>query len=116
MQYKNKRERDEMDPNLSLDNNEVIVSINNKPLEEIKATNKWGKNLLLIPRHKLSRGFNTLSLEWPTLKQIEHMEIQNLTARYAMGLKVDLFPVFGELFKIDPQYPNATNKSKAACF
>src|SRR5262249_12674419 len=44
-------------PYESLDDNKIMISINNKPLEEIQGTHKWGKYQMLIPAHKLLQGF-----------------------------------------------------------
>ena len=78
----------------------VAILINNKPLTCITVTDKWKKHQLIIHKELLNSGFNSLAIEWPKLKQVDQQEIEKVAERYSVGLKVDLFPIFGEIFSL----------------
>jgi len=44
-------------------------------------------------------------LEWPELNQDETQKISEVATRYSKGLKVDIFPVFGEVFSLIVRRP-----------
>jgi hypothetical protein len=84
----------------SITENFVNISINNNQIGSIPITRKWTRHHIDIPKNLIIPGFNRLSLEWPKLTQSEDLEIKNLTTRYSLGLKVNMFPVFGEVFSL----------------
>ncbi len=85
--------------NETVDNNLKIL-VNNFPIGHLRVTNKWNKSLLVIPKSSLIKGFNRLCISWPSLSQDENKEINFLKNRYSMGLKINMFPVFGEVFSL----------------
>jgi hypothetical protein len=84
----------------STETNIINISLNNNFVGCILPTNKWSQYRFVISKKSLFKGFNRLSIEWPILNQNEHQQILDLSNRYSMGLKVDMFPVFGEIFSL----------------
>lgn len=80
--------------------NFVNILINNNLIGSIHVTSKWSRHNIDIPKNVIIHGFNRLSLEWPKLAQCENQEIIDLTTRYSIGLEVNMFPIFGEVFSL----------------
>lgn len=76
------------------------IIINGNVFSNIPITEKWCKHTLIICKNQLINGFNRLSIKWPQLEQIDAIEIQKIATRYAMGLNIDVFPVFGEVHSL----------------
>lgn len=76
------------------------IMINNTVFSNIPITDKWCKHTLVICKNQLINGFNRLSIKWPKLERIDAIEIQKIATRYAMGLNIDVFPVFGEVHSL----------------
>lgn len=79
---------------------EISILINENLVAKVKATAKWSKHKIFISKNMLNNGFNRLLLEWPELDQDETQKISEVATRYSKGLKVDIFPVFGEVFSL----------------
>lgn len=79
-------------------NKKVNIAINNQLIDQISVSHKWTSHKIIVPQKMIINGFNRLSLEWPELK--ENGNIINLKKCYAKGLKVEFYPVFGEVFSL----------------
>lgn len=79
---------------------EINIFINENLITKVEATEKWSKHKIVILKNMLNNGFNRLLLEWPELYQDETQKISEVATRYAKGLKVDIFPIFGEVFSL----------------
>ncbi len=86
--------------NMMTHNKYIGIFINEGLVARVAATVNWSKHKLVILKNRLNNGFNRLSLEWPELDQDETKKISEVATRYSMGLKVNIFPVFGEVFSL----------------
>ncbi len=88
------------------DAREVKITINNTLIDNIQVANKWSRHVMTVSKNSLSQGFNRLYLEWPCLAQNESHEISDLKKRHSLGLKVNMFPIFGEIFALKVRHAN----------
>lgn len=79
-------------------NKKVNIAINNQLVAQLSVSHNWTSHKIIIPQKMIVNGFNHLSLEWPELTQNEN--ICSLKQRYAKGLKVEFYPVLGEVFSL----------------
>lgn len=83
--------------NAIIDKREINIIINNQCVNSIMADTTWHKYYFRIPAHMIKKGFNRVSIKWPISRQNEEIKIQELTKKYWKGIKVDFFPILGEI-------------------
>ncbi len=79
---------------------DVSLYINKTCIKTFVAGKTWHKFEVAIPKETLSAGFNRVCLKWPALPTQENHIIKELSQRYAEGLELDAFPVFGEVYSM----------------
>lgn len=80
--------------------NLVKILINDQEIKALTVKSKWMNQHIDIPAEMLIKGFNRIAIEWPIIYQNESQRISQLTERYYKGLKVDFFPVLGEIHSL----------------
>lgn len=80
-----------------LNQGNVRVTINGQEVMALDVGTVWCKHQFKIPSRMVKRGFNRISIKWPVIEQNEDFKRTELCKNYWKGLKVDFFPVLGEV-------------------
>jgi hypothetical protein len=78
----------------------LLMSINGNRAAMRPLGSTWRRAAVRFPRHLLRRGWNRITLHWPT--QLAHADDAQAAAlaRLDEGIVADLHPVFGELYSV----------------
>jgi len=87
-------------PGIDTRTGQVQVTIGDRPLAQLDLTERWTRTRVPIPAAFLHSGLNRLRLHWPTPPPLAIDPIHHIGERAARGERVDLHPLFGEVFSL----------------
>jgi hypothetical protein len=76
---------------------DVGLEVNGEALGAAGLTHRWGRAVFEIEAGRLRRGFNRLTLHWPTVPADGDAALARIVTRLERGQPTDLHPVFGEI-------------------
>jgi hypothetical protein len=79
---------------------EVAVEVNGVTVGTLPAAGHWKRKEIRLPRTRLKRGINRLTLRWPPPPPAGDEALAAAIERLENGQEADLHPVFGEVFSL----------------
>ena len=78
----------------------LTLSLNRHPVATMEVEEVWTRGTFRLPRRRLERAINRISVAWPPLPDCGDAAIENVIRRLENGHEADLHPVFGEIFSL----------------
>jgi hypothetical protein len=78
----------------------VTVEVNGTKVGTLPAAGRWKRKEIRLPRTRLKRGINRLTLRWPKPPAAGDEALAAAIERLENGQEADLHPVFGEVFSL----------------
>jgi hypothetical protein len=78
----------------------VEVGVGGEAAARFEVSERWTREGLTIPLHRMRPGLNRLTLRWPEPPPDGEAARRRAVERLEVGIAADLHPVFGELFAL----------------
>lgn len=91
----------------------LTLEVNGTSLTDLELSHIWQKIRFRIEARFLKNGINRLVFLWPPLAEEDGKAQRRALKRLELGLEADLFPVFGEIFRLTARTVDGTSLSPA---